>query len=334
MWTVMVAELYRSIAAEGVGLRVRHPWRPPSGETDQAQSLPNDPERHSPHHHVVHAARSPLFQVTGGPELHPVGPRLSAFIYRPHERDVYIADNKHARASRNSPWATCDTGGMPRFAIAWVYRPLGAHMDQSIIRTRKRRRGRFLISLSMAFSLIGTGVVVLSQSAAFADCPSPSWLEFVAPSGRLNSRTPTSQSQPVPIRRTDRVTHWGDVKPHTTGVFFYHSFLDGVFLGTSAHVTNPSRDNGVIHHEFEYKLLSSFIAAQANRATLSFRYTDECTGAVTDRPTSGSSSLSLEAEQSYELTIIDDPGGGGGEGGGGEGGGGEGGGGGGGLELP
>ena len=72
----------RSIAAEGVGLRVRHPWRPPSGETDQAQNLPNDPERHSPHHHEVHAARSPLFQVTGGPELHPVGPRLSAFIYR------------------------------------------------------------------------------------------------------------------------------------------------------------------------------------------------------------------------------------------------------------
>jgi len=100
----------RSIAAEGVGLRVRHPWRPPSGETDQAQNLPNDPERHSPHHHEVDAARSPLFQVTGGPELHPVGPRLSAFIYRPHERDVYIADNKHARASRNSPWATCDTG--------------------------------------------------------------------------------------------------------------------------------------------------------------------------------------------------------------------------------
>jgi hypothetical protein len=138
---------------------------------------------------------------------------------------------------------------------------------------RRSNLPRRLALLTLALSLLLAG---LGASPAFANCPTPSWVQVVANSGRLDSRYPNV----VAVLWTADVTHWGDVKPGTRATFDYDSYdaTTGRYLETRRYVTQAARGNGIIPHEFGYRRLSDLVNVFSVGGLVEVRYsfTDEC----------------------------------------------------------
>ncbi|WP_283137172.1 hypothetical protein [Rhizohabitans arisaemae] len=121
---------------------------------------------------------------------------------------------------------------------------------------RRPRSAALIAALALAFTVLAPGAAQAAPAKAL-DCPTPSWgkmaqmfLGNVIHTNAVNSQAPGGTLYLNSANGyTMKLTHTGDVRPRTRAVFDYIDPATGNLV--DRHITNPSRSNGVIHHEPE-----------------------------------------------------------------------------------
>ncbi|MFC6085632.1 hypothetical protein [Sphaerisporangium aureirubrum] len=118
------------------------------------------------------------------------------------------------------------------------------------------------------------------------DCPAPSWVKVAQSNSagsvnHSNSAVSLSPGGTVELRysqpSTRYVSHFGDIRPSTRATFNFYEINSGTLI--YSHTTWPSRNNGVIHQEYE---VSPINVPPGVVLTIWTTFNDECGAGLID----------------------------------------------------